>query len=181
MLAGLAAERGFTREEALRIATDEVELEATRRKVVAVSAQGVRGISFFGFDDRHAAPRGRPHVACCLEGRLGKPHSPQPRVLVAEQLEAPRVAHRRAVGRAHEDTFECVACVRMEGRARVPVEACACPRGSERNGPSACVDEVILSRDFVAQRRGEGSRARHRVARWMAPHALVANVDAGGA
>jgi len=59
-LADLAADHGFTREEALRLATDPGELEATRQEAAGVSAQGVTGVPFFIFDEKVAASGAQP-------------------------------------------------------------------------------------------------------------------------
>lgn len=59
-LAEVASAHGFTRDEALRLATDPAELDATRREAAAVAAQGITGVPFFIFDDRLAASGAQP-------------------------------------------------------------------------------------------------------------------------
>ncbi len=59
-LAEIAARHGFTADEAARLAADPAELEATRREVESVAAQGVTGVPFFIFDDRLAASGAQP-------------------------------------------------------------------------------------------------------------------------
>lgn len=59
-LAELASAHGFTRDEALRLATDPAELAETRKEAAAVAAQGVTGVPFFIFDDRLAASGAQP-------------------------------------------------------------------------------------------------------------------------
>lgn len=59
-LAEIAAAHGFSRDEALRLATDPAELAATRKEAAAVSAQGITGVPFFIFDDRLAASGAQP-------------------------------------------------------------------------------------------------------------------------
>lgn len=59
-LADIAAAHGFSRDEALRLATDPAELSRTRAEAAAVSAQGITGVPFFIFDDRLAASGAQP-------------------------------------------------------------------------------------------------------------------------
>lgn len=59
-LADLSAAHGFTRDEALRLATDPSELATTRDEAAAMSEQGVTGVPFFVFDERLAASGAQP-------------------------------------------------------------------------------------------------------------------------
>jgi predicted DsbA family dithiol-disulfide isomerase len=49
VLADIAAEHGFTRNEALEIATTEAELELTRDEALSSVQCGIRGVPFFIF------------------------------------------------------------------------------------------------------------------------------------
>ena len=49
VLAEIASQHGFTRDEALEIATAEVELELTRDEALAAAQGGIRGVPFFIF------------------------------------------------------------------------------------------------------------------------------------
>jgi predicted DsbA family dithiol-disulfide isomerase len=48
-LAGVAEHHGFTRDEALELVTDEVELELTRDETISAAQGGIRGVPFFVF------------------------------------------------------------------------------------------------------------------------------------
>lgn len=52
LLADLAAQHGFTRDEALELATAEAELELTREEALSAARGGIRGVPFFIFDGR---------------------------------------------------------------------------------------------------------------------------------
>lgn len=54
VLASIAAEHGFTRDEALDLATAEAELELTREEALSAARGGIRGVPFFIFDGRLA-------------------------------------------------------------------------------------------------------------------------------
>lgn len=50
VLAELSTEHGFTRAEALELATAEAELELTRDEALSAARGGIRGVPFFVFD-----------------------------------------------------------------------------------------------------------------------------------
>lgn len=52
LLADIAAQHGFTRDEALELATAEPELELTRDEALSAARGGIRGVPFFIFDGR---------------------------------------------------------------------------------------------------------------------------------
>ena len=54
VLADLAAQHGFTRDEALELATAEAELELTQEEANSAAQGGIRGVPFFIFDGRLA-------------------------------------------------------------------------------------------------------------------------------
>lgn len=54
LLADLAAEHGFTREEALELMTSSAELELTQDEAMGAAQGGIRGVPFFIFDGRLA-------------------------------------------------------------------------------------------------------------------------------
>jgi predicted DsbA family dithiol-disulfide isomerase len=54
VLASVAEQHGFTREEALELASAPAELELTREEATAAAAGGIRGVPFFIFDGRLA-------------------------------------------------------------------------------------------------------------------------------
>ncbi len=54
LLASIAQGYGFTREEALELATCATELELTREEALSAAQGGIRGVPFFIFDGRFA-------------------------------------------------------------------------------------------------------------------------------
>ena len=54
VLADIAAQHGFTRSEALELATSQPELELTREEAISAAQGGIRGVPFFIFDGRLA-------------------------------------------------------------------------------------------------------------------------------
>ncbi len=54
VLADIAAQHGFTRTEALELATSKAELELTRDEATSAVQGGIRGVPFFVFDGRLA-------------------------------------------------------------------------------------------------------------------------------
>jgi predicted DsbA family dithiol-disulfide isomerase len=54
VLAEIAEQHGFTRDEALELATSETELELTREEAISAAQGGIRGVPFFIFDGRLA-------------------------------------------------------------------------------------------------------------------------------
>jgi predicted DsbA family dithiol-disulfide isomerase len=54
VLAEIAEQHGFTRAEALELATSEPELELTREEAISAAQGGIRGVPFFIFDGRLA-------------------------------------------------------------------------------------------------------------------------------
>ena len=54
VLAGIAEPHGFTREEALELATSADELELTREEAISAAQGGIRGVPFFVFGGRLA-------------------------------------------------------------------------------------------------------------------------------
>jgi predicted DsbA family dithiol-disulfide isomerase len=52
LLADVAIDHGFTRDEALELATAEPELELTREEALSAARGGIRGVPFFIFDGR---------------------------------------------------------------------------------------------------------------------------------
>ena len=62
VLAVVAAEHGFDRDEALELATCATELELTREEALSAARGGIRGVPFFIFDGRFAVS-GAQHVS----------------------------------------------------------------------------------------------------------------------
>jgi len=60
VLADIAAEYGFDREEALRLINDPHELETTERLAAAAAHQGISGVPFFVFDEKFAMSGAQP-------------------------------------------------------------------------------------------------------------------------
>lgn len=60
VLAELASAHGFSRDEALRVASDPGELAKTRDEARSMSEQGVTGVPFFIFGERLAAAGAQP-------------------------------------------------------------------------------------------------------------------------
>jgi len=60
VLADIAAEHGFDREEALRLMNDPHELETTERLAAAAAHQGITGVPFFVFDEKFAMSGAQP-------------------------------------------------------------------------------------------------------------------------
>jgi predicted DsbA family dithiol-disulfide isomerase len=54
VLASIAAEHGFTREEALELTNAASELELTREEAISAAQGGIRGVPFFIFDGKLA-------------------------------------------------------------------------------------------------------------------------------
>jgi predicted DsbA family dithiol-disulfide isomerase len=54
VLAGIAAQHGFTHDEAFELATTPTELELTRDEALAAAQGGIRGVPFFIFSGRLA-------------------------------------------------------------------------------------------------------------------------------
>ena len=50
LLAGIAAQHGFTTAEAIELATSPAELELTREEALSAAQGGIRGVPFFIFD-----------------------------------------------------------------------------------------------------------------------------------
>jgi predicted DsbA family dithiol-disulfide isomerase len=60
VLADIATNHGFTKEEALKLATDPAELSITRKDASDAAAQGIRGVPFFVLDGRLAISGAQP-------------------------------------------------------------------------------------------------------------------------
>jgi predicted DsbA family dithiol-disulfide isomerase len=60
VLADIAVEHGFTREEALRAVRDEQELAITHELAVSAAQQGIQGVPFFIFDGKFALSGAQP-------------------------------------------------------------------------------------------------------------------------
>lgn len=60
VLAGIAAEHGFTREEALSDMRDPRELEVSHELAVWAAQQGIQGVPFFVFDGKFALSGAQP-------------------------------------------------------------------------------------------------------------------------
>jgi predicted DsbA family dithiol-disulfide isomerase len=60
VLAGIAAEHGFTREEALSDMRDPRELETSHGLAIWASQQGIQGVPFFVFDGKFALSGAQP-------------------------------------------------------------------------------------------------------------------------
>jgi predicted DsbA family dithiol-disulfide isomerase len=60
VLAGIAVEHGFTRDEALAAVRDERELAITHQLAIAAAQQGIQGVPFFVFDDKFAVSGCQP-------------------------------------------------------------------------------------------------------------------------
>jgi predicted DsbA family dithiol-disulfide isomerase len=60
VLADIAAEHGFTREEALAELRDPRELSITHQQAIAASQQGIQGVPFFVFDNTFAVSGCQP-------------------------------------------------------------------------------------------------------------------------
>lgn len=60
LLADIAAEHGYTREDALALLADENEHNTTQAMAVSAAQQGVNGVPFFIFDNRFAISGGQP-------------------------------------------------------------------------------------------------------------------------
>jgi predicted DsbA family dithiol-disulfide isomerase len=60
VLAEVAAEHGFTREEALAAVRDERELAITHQQAVSAAQQGIQGVPFFIFDSQFAVSGCQP-------------------------------------------------------------------------------------------------------------------------
>jgi len=54
VLAGIAEQHGFTRDEALQLVSAEPELELTREAAISAAQGGIRGVPFFVFDGKLA-------------------------------------------------------------------------------------------------------------------------------
>lgn len=62
VLADVAAQHGFTVEEATRIATDPKELAITRNEASTASRSGIRGVPYFVFNGAVALSGGQPEA-----------------------------------------------------------------------------------------------------------------------
>jgi predicted DsbA family dithiol-disulfide isomerase len=60
VLADIAVQHGFTREEALRAVRDEQELAITHELAVSAAQQGIQGVPFFIFDGKFALSGAQP-------------------------------------------------------------------------------------------------------------------------
>jgi predicted DsbA family dithiol-disulfide isomerase len=60
VLADIAVEHGFTREEALAAVRDEQELAITHELAVSAAQQGIQGVPFFIFDGKFALSGAQP-------------------------------------------------------------------------------------------------------------------------
>lgn len=60
LLADIAAEHGYEREDALALLADENEHNTTQALAVSAAQQGVNGVPFFIFNDRFAISGGQP-------------------------------------------------------------------------------------------------------------------------
>jgi predicted DsbA family dithiol-disulfide isomerase len=60
VLAGIATQHGFTREEALGDVNDPRELEVSHELALAAAQQGIQGVPFFIFDNRFALSGAQP-------------------------------------------------------------------------------------------------------------------------
>jgi predicted DsbA family dithiol-disulfide isomerase len=60
VLADIATQHGFTREEALNDVSDPRELEVSHELAVAAAQQGIQGVPFFIFDNRFALSGAQP-------------------------------------------------------------------------------------------------------------------------
>ena len=60
VLADIAAEHGFDREEALRLMNDPRELMTTEQLAAAAAQQGISGVPFFVFDSKFAMSGAQP-------------------------------------------------------------------------------------------------------------------------
>lgn len=60
VLAGIAAQHGFSRDEALELTGSAVELELTREEATAAAQGGIRGVPFFIFAGRLAVSGAQP-------------------------------------------------------------------------------------------------------------------------
>lgn len=60
LLAEVAAEHGFTREEAQAILADENEHKTTEAMAISASQQGINGVPFFIFNNQFAISGGQP-------------------------------------------------------------------------------------------------------------------------
>ena len=60
MLAGIAAQHGYSREEALQVMRDPEALAETHDIATAAAEQGIQGVPFFVFDNRLALSGAQP-------------------------------------------------------------------------------------------------------------------------
>ena len=66
VLAGIAAQFGYTREEALHDMHNEREIEISHQLAVEAAAQGIQGVPFFIFDNRFALSGAQPQEVFAL-------------------------------------------------------------------------------------------------------------------
>jgi predicted DsbA family dithiol-disulfide isomerase len=60
VLAGIAEQHGFTRDEALELIASDSELELTREAAISAAQGGIRGVPFFVFDGKLAVSGAQP-------------------------------------------------------------------------------------------------------------------------
>jgi predicted DsbA family dithiol-disulfide isomerase len=76
VLADIAAQHGFSRDEALELASAEPELELTREEALSAAQGGIRGVPFFVFDGRLAVSGAQSTsvLQAAIRQALERPH-----------------------------------------------------------------------------------------------------------